>query len=90
MIGSLILIWLIGVIAVAISASQKGKSALWWAVIAIATTPPMAAMLLLIALTTPAADPPSATSHVRCPDCRELIRRDATVCKCCGCKLATT
>lgn len=29
----------------------------------------------------------SPDTHVRCPDCRELVLRDARVCKHCGCKL---
>ena len=36
-----------------------------------------------------AVDPegPTPETHVRCPDCRELVRKDANVCKHCGCKL---
>jgi hypothetical protein len=30
---------------------------------------------------------PSPDTHVRCPDCKELVRKEATVCKHCGCKL---
>lgn len=26
-------------------------------------------------------------SHVKCPDCAELVKREAKVCKHCGCKL---
>lgn len=32
-------------------------------------------------------DTPTPDTHVRCPDCAELIRREARVCKHCGCKL---
>lgn len=28
-----------------------------------------------------------ADTHVKCPDCRELVLKDARVCKHCGCKL---
>lgn len=37
----------------------------------------------------PPADPdaPTPETHVRCPDCRELIRKDARKCKHCGCAL---
>ncbi len=31
--------------------------------------------------------PPSPKTHVKCPDCKELIRKEARVCKHCGCKL---
>lgn len=30
---------------------------------------------------------PSSATHVRCPDCAELIRKEARVCRHCGCKL---
>lgn len=32
-------------------------------------------------------DAPRPETHVRCPDCRELVRHDARVCKHCGCRL---
>lgn len=30
---------------------------------------------------------PTPDTHVKCPDCAELIKREARVCKHCGCKL---
>jgi uncharacterized paraquat-inducible protein A len=30
---------------------------------------------------------PNPWTHVKCPDCRELVLKDANVCKHCGCKL---
>lgn len=30
---------------------------------------------------------PKPSTHVRCPDCRELVRKDANRCKHCGCTL---
>lgn len=30
---------------------------------------------------------PSPDTHVKCPDCRELVLKDARICKHCGCKL---
>ena len=30
---------------------------------------------------------PSPATHVRCPECRELVLRDARKCKHCGCAL---
>jgi hypothetical protein len=33
------------------------------------------------------ASKPTPDTHVRCPDCRELVLKDANVCKYCGCKL---
>lgn len=34
-----------------------------------------------------ALDGPSPLTHVKCPDCAELVRREARVCKHCKCKL---
>lgn len=30
---------------------------------------------------------PAPESHVKCPDCRELVKKDARKCKHCGCSL---
>lgn len=30
---------------------------------------------------------PTPETHVKCPDCAELVKREARVCKHCGCKL---
>ena len=35
----------------------------------------------------PTSDEPNADTHVRCPDCRELVRMDAKKCKHCGAAL---
>lgn len=32
-------------------------------------------------------DKPSPKTHVKCPDCRELVLKDARKCKHCGCLL---
>ena len=34
-----------------------------------------------------AIEEPSPKTHVRCPDCKELVLKEARVCKHCGCKL---
>ena len=35
----------------------------------------------------PVAGVPHPDTHVKCPDCREFVLKEATVCKHCGCKL---
>ena len=30
---------------------------------------------------------PNPWTHLKCPDCKELVHKEATVCKHCGCKL---
>lgn len=34
------------------------------------------------------SEAPSPRTHVRCPICRELVRRDASKCRYCGAELA--
>lgn len=50
----------------------------WWGVIALKKN------------TSKSADPetPNPATHVRCPECRELIRADAKLCKHCGTRLS--
>ena len=35
----------------------------------------------------PVAGVPHPDTHVKCPDCREFVLEEATVCEHCGCKL---
>lgn len=44
---------------------------------------------LVAAALSPKADTdrPTPRTHVKCPDCAELVRKEAKVCKHCGCKL---
>ncbi|MCZ8074282.1 MAG: hypothetical protein O9341_09115 [Paucibacter sp.] len=44
-------------------------------------------MMILSAMTRRNIDAPSHKTHVRCPDCRELVRFDASKCKHCGAAL---
>jgi hypothetical protein len=47
------------------------------------------AHLIFAAIRSKKRDPntPRPDTHVRCPDCKEFVLKDATVCKHCGCKL---
>jgi hypothetical protein len=48
------------------------------------------AHMIYSAVSSPEEEPdkPNADTHVKCPDCREFILKDARVCKHCGCRLA--
>lgn len=35
----------------------------------------------------PTEKKPNAWTHVKCPDCKELVLKEANICKHCGCKL---
>jgi hypothetical protein len=81
----MLFLWLGCALLASTVADSKGRNGFVWfiagglfnilALIAIAGMPS-----LLVNL-------PNKRTHVRCPDCREFIYKDATVCKCCGCKI---
>lgn len=77
--------WLILAVIVGIAASRRGRSGVGWFFLA-AVVSPLLAGLLLFALGrgTSSLGGASPETHVRCPDCRELVFKDAKRCKHCG------
>lgn len=75
-------------VAVAMLAARRGRSGFGWFVIS-ALLSPLLGFVFVLVLRDLAAAPnePTPDTHVRCPDCKELVRRDALKCKHCGCKL---
>lgn len=85
--------WFLFAIACAVFASNRGRSAIGWFVIAVLLSPLIALIFLLVTkdLSRSAAQTvPNETTHVRCPACAEFVLPQATVCKHCGTALATT
>lgn len=79
--------WVAFSVAVAVWAGKKGRSAGGWFFAALLASPILAAVFLALAddLTPEAQEKRySHLTHVRCPDCRELVRKDARKCKHCG------
>lgn len=75
----------------AVLASSRNRSGFGYFLLAILISPLLCGLLLLILgkktePNAPTAEPTPDT-HVKCPDCRELVLKDARVCKHCGCKL---
>lgn len=85
--------WVLLSIVVGVAASSRDRSGFGWFVLALLISP-LIAGLLVLALGRPAVarspyvDETGQTitgdTHVRCPDCRELVRKDARKCKHCG------
>jgi Na+/H+-dicarboxylate symporter len=73
-------------VAVMILASNRGRSGFFWFVISLFISTLLAIIFLLVIKR---IDPnaPSPATHVKCPDCKELVLKEANVCKHCGCKL---
>lgn len=86
--------WTVGAIAVGVVAEFRGRMAPPWFLISMALSPLLGAVLLIampqkrrgsaVAVT---ADPDLSKDHTRCPECREVVRRDARKCKHCGSQL---
>ncbi len=88
----LAVLWFFGSVTVACAASERGRSVLGWLLLSFLVTPVLSAIALLVlpkvgraALPRDESGQPIAEdTYVRCPDCRELVRRDARKCKHCG------
>jgi len=83
----LMVFWLVVAVATAMVANSRGRSGFGWFI--------LGGMFSLIALLVVAVLPsqktmprdpnaPSPDTHVRCPDCREFVYKDARKCKHCG------
>jgi|LakMenEpi03Aug12_release.lakeMendotaPanAssembly.Ray.scaffolds.fasta_scaffold359378_2 hypothetical protein len=86
--GTFFVIAALAVIAyfIAKDASERGMNAMGWGVssflVCIVAVP-----IYLIVRKPLLASTPTPETHLRCPDCRELVRKDAKICKHCHCKL---
>lgn len=75
-------------VAVAVLASRRGRSGLGWFIVSLLLSPVLGFVFVLVLRDLAhASNEPTPDTHVRCPDCKELVRRDASKCKHCGCKL---
>jgi hypothetical protein len=80
--------WVAFAIIVGVAANARGRSGVGWFLLSLLISPLLTGLLVL-ALKDISVDPgmddtPSPETHVRCPDCRELVRMDAIKCKHCG------
>lgn len=76
-------------VAVAMLASKKGRSAFSWFLLSVVLSPLLAVIFLLVNkdMKEEKALQELQKTHVKCPDCAELVKAEASVCKHCGCKL---
>lgn len=80
------IIWLLFGIVAMVIANSKERSGCGWFLLGCLIGPFALAVAALPSLKT---DPgaPTPRTHVKCPDCAELILIEAKVCKHCGCRL---
>jgi hypothetical protein len=79
--------YLVFCVAVGLLASSRGRSGTLWFILSLLISPVLALIILLVMrnLKKPNfEDPPDPQTHVKCPECREFILKDARKCKHCG------
>lgn len=81
-----IFIWVFFAVVIGYAAFRRGRSCFGWFLLGILISPLLAGFLLL-ALPNKTMRAPTPETHVKCPDCAELVRREARVCMHCGCRL---
>lgn len=81
------LFWFGIAVLTGIAASSRGRSGFGWLLLGLLFS--LLALIAVLVLPSKKQDPnaPTPDSHVRCPDCKELVLKEARVCKHCGCKL---
>lgn len=83
--------WLGLSLVVAVAATKRGRIGVGWFIISLFLSPLIGGLLLLAlgpsgTAAAPRDDsgaPITSRTHVRCPECRELVRADARLCKHC-------
>jgi hypothetical protein len=80
--------WVGFAIIVGIFASRRGRSGFGWFLLSALISPLLAGLLVLVLANLKDEEgKPNPSTHVKCPDCREFVLKEARVCKHCGCKL---
>jgi hypothetical protein len=87
---SLIFFWLFFAVLVGVLAQKRGRMGFGWFILAVMFSPLLIGLLVLVlgdaagSKASGAGGAPTPETHVRCPDCRELVFMDARKCKHCG------
>jgi hypothetical protein len=80
-------LWIALAIAVAIWAAHRGRGAVSWLLISLLLSP-LIGFAFVAALPDRSVDGrPTPLTHVKCPTCAELVRKEARQCKHCGQRL---
>lgn len=79
--------WFVFALIVGVYAARRGRSGTGWFLLSVLISPLLAGLLCLAVGPKNQEAGPSPDTHVKCPDCRELVLRDARKCKHCGCSL---
>lgn len=87
----LFLVWFFLSIAVGVYASNKGRSGFGFFLLSLLISPLIGFIFALAAKdlskSIQPTGEPNPDTHNKCPDCKELVLKEARICKHCGCKL---
>jgi hypothetical protein len=84
--------WIVFSILVGVFANSRGRSGFGYFILSLVLSPLIMFIVVAIlgdmktqaAQAIAVAEAPAADTHVRCPECRELVRKDARKCKHCS------
>lgn len=79
--------WLFFAGIVGLIAASFNRSGFGYFVLSALLSPLLGIIVLLIAGKRQDTQAPNPSTHVKCPECRELVLKDARKCKHCGCAL---
>lgn len=82
-----VIIWLLFGLTATIIANSKGRNGCGWFLLGVLIGP-FALIVAALPSLKAGQTAPTPETHVICPDCAELIRKEARVCKHCGCKIS--
>jgi hypothetical protein len=86
-----LILWLGFSIAIGILASRRGRSGIGWFLFSLILSPLLGLIFVLVLPRRNLQfEDVSPETHSRCPDCKELVRKDARKCRHCGCSLMPT
>lgn len=81
-------------IFIGLLASSRGRSGFGWFILSLVISPIITLILILLMddlselkSSRYLDDIPNPDTHIRCPDCRELVRNEAKKCRFCGVSL---
>lgn len=82
-------VWLLLAVLVGVFAQRRGRMGFGFFVLSVMLSPLIGWLIVLAIGPARSASPqptaaPTPETHVRCPDCRELVYKDARKCKHCG------
>ena len=83
--AEVVILLVIMAVVTSVIAQHKGRSGFGWFMLGLIG--PVIALFAVV-LMPKVEQGPTPDTHVKCPDCKELVFKEAKVCKHCGCKLA--